>query len=133
MVRAADADSLKPGGGAQGHNGLSRQDHRERAGPELFGQGVGRVGDVLTIAGEPRAVRHVDDERVILRAALGQEDVQDRVLIQRIRTKAVDGLGRDGEKTAVPDDLCRRLNILFCGFFKINSFQMDSFLLFDMW
>ena len=34
---------------------------------------------------------------------------------------------------AVKKTMLRRLDILFCGFFKINSFQMDSFLLFDMW
>ena len=66
----------------------------------------------------------MDNERVILRTALGQKNAQHRVLIQRICAKAVDRLRRDRQQPAVPDDLCGGLNILFCGVTKIDCFHV---------
>ena len=40
-------------------------------------------------------------------AALGGKDPRDRLFIERVRPKAVDGLGGEGDQSARADDGCR--------------------------
>ena len=70
----------------------------------------------------------MDDERVVLRAALGLKDVQDGLLVERVRAEAVDRLGRNAEQAAAPDDVRRRGDILRCRFGEINRVHMEFLL-----
>ena len=124
VVRAADADCLQSARRAQRHDGLPGQNHRERPRPEFFCQRIRLRRDIFAVPRKPRTVGHMDDERVILRTALGQKNAQHRVLVQRVRAEAVDRLRRDRQQPAVPDDLRSGLNILFCGVTKIDCFHV---------
>lgn len=117
-----------PPGRAQRHDGLPGQNHRERPRPEFFCQRIRLRRDIFAVPRKPRTVGHMDDERIILRTALGQKNAQHRIFVQRVRAEAIDRLRRDRQQPAVPDDLCGGLDILLCGVFEINCFQVDSFL-----
>ena len=128
VVWAADADGLQSARRAQRHDGLARQNHRQRTRPEVLCQRISLRRDSFAVPRQPRAVGHVDDQRIVLRAALGQKNAQHRVLVQRIRAETVDRLRRDRQQPAIPDDLRGSLDILFCGVTKIDCFHVDSFL-----
>lgn len=55
-------------------------------------------GDVFAVTLQPRGVRDVDDERVVLWAALGLEDVQDSLFVEGVGPESIDRLGRDAEQ-----------------------------------
>jgi hypothetical protein len=59
-----------------------------------------------------RKVRHVADQRIELRPALGLVDPCDRRRIGGIGGKAVDGLGRDGDRQTVAQHLTGSLDCL---------------------
>ena len=77
----------------------ARQHQGQGTRPEPRGQAFREV----VPAGERRGrrpIRHVDDQRVEPRPALGREDRGDRAVVGRERAEAVDGLGRKGDQPA---------------------------------
>ena len=67
------ADRLGPARRTKRHDGLSRQDHRQRPRPEVLRQPVSCLRHVLAVPLQPRRIRHMDDERIVLRAALASK------------------------------------------------------------
>ena len=77
------------------HVRRARQHHRQRAGPEALGQAVGALGHLAHPAVQEARAVQVHDQRVMRRPALELEDPAHRGRVLRIRTQAVDGLGRE--------------------------------------
>ena len=71
-------------------------------------------------------LRDVQDQGIVLRAALCLEDPRDGGLVQPVRAETVDRLGRDAEQTAFPDNLRGSGNVFVCRFSKTDCFQFDS-------
>ena len=71
----------------------------------------------------------MDDERIVLRAALRLEDVQHCFFIQRVRAESIDRLRRNAEQSTRANNVCRPRNILRRERFKINGVHGYSFLL----
>ena len=113
MVGTSHADRLKSARRAQRHAGLFLQDHRQRAGPEALGQPVGRVRYILAVAREPAYVGNVQNEGVVLRAALGFENMQHGIFVKSVRTEAVHRLRRDRQKPPAAQDIRRLRDALF--------------------
>ena len=128
MVRAADADGVEAAGRAERDDGLARQDHRQRARPEAFGEAMGALGNVFAVALEPRGIRDVDDERVVLWTALGLEDVQDGLFVEGVGPESIDRLGRDAEQAAAADDVRCRGDVFRCRFGEIDRVHMEFLL-----
>ena len=70
----------------------------------------------------------MDDERVVLWTALGLEDVQDGLFVERVGSEAVDRLGRDAEQAAAADDVRRRGDVFRCRFGEIDRVHMEFLL-----
>ena len=68
----------------------------------------------------------MDNERIVLRAALCLVDPAAGVGIQRIRAETVDRLGRNAEQAAPPDDLRRLFDIFLCIFRKQNRIHKNA-------
>jgi hypothetical protein len=105
----AHANGIEPGAHQARNLGSRRGNNRERTRPEgickkfdawvgerSLGEEVGQVG----------AIGDVHDERIKGRATLRLKDACDRWRIERVRSKAVDSFGGEGDKTASPND-CR--------------------------
>ena len=105
VIGAAHPDGVQPAGGDERHAVRLRQYHRQRPGPEAPGKAVRRLRHVLAVAREPARVGDMQDERVILRAALGLKNVPHGVRVQSVRAEAVDRLGRDGEQPAAAQNV----------------------------
>ena len=78
-----------------GDQGLAGQDHGHGAGPEPLCQGPGRRRDVLAAALQPARLRDVEDQGVVLGAALGLEDVGHRLRVKPVGPQAVHRLRGD--------------------------------------
>ena len=132
VVRAAHPDGFKPAGRAQRHAGLFLQDHRQRSRPEALGEPVCRLRHILAVAREPACIRNVQDEGIILRTALGLENVQHGGLIEAVRTEAVHRLRRDGQKPPAAQNVRRlrdALHVLRGAEVKPFCFQCSLFFL----
>ena len=105
VIGAAHPDGVQPAGGDERHAVRLRQYHRQRPGPEAPGKAVRRLRHILAVAREPARVWDMQDERVILRAALGLKNVPHGVRVQSVRAEAVDRLGRDGEQPAAAQNV----------------------------
>ena len=126
MIRAADTHSVQPPGGAQGNHGPAGQDHGQGAGPEFLRQQVGRLRHLPAVALQPAGIRYMENQRVILRTALGLENVQHGILIEGIGPQAVHGLRGDAQQAARAEDLRRPYNLIFPVFgVKYPCFQID--------
>ena len=90
MVRAPDTHGVQSRRGGIRHDGLPLQDHGQRTGPEFPGQRIRQRRHVLTVPGQPLRSRNMDDERVVLRTALGLKDLVDSLCVQCVGTQAVD-------------------------------------------
>ena len=113
MVGTSHADGLESARRAQRHAGLFLQDHRQRAGPEALGKPVGCLRHILAIAREPACVGNVQNKGVILRAALGFENMQHGIFVKSVRTEAVHRLRRDRQKPPAAQDIRRLRDALF--------------------
>ena len=97
----------------------ARHHQRQRTGPERGGERLGSRRKRRRERTRRRDVEHVHDQRVVLGAALGDEDLRRRRRVERQRAQAIDRLGgkRDqltGEQRigGAPDhDRIRRLSI----------------------
>ncbi len=89
----------------------SRQDQRERTGPEGLGQH--RHPGIRDIGPHRHGVvrRDVHDQRMTRRAALCREDPGDCPIVSGIGGQAVHGLGRDGDRAAVCQDPGREFGV----------------------
>ncbi len=88
---------------AHGAAGARRRDDGEGTGPERLREREGvRIehGEALRGVG----VRHVRDQRVEARALLGGVDARHRRVGTGVRAEPVDGLGREGDEPALPQD-----------------------------
>ena len=70
----------------------------------------------------------MDDEGVVLRTALGLEDMQDGSLIQGVGPEAVDRLGGDAKQAAGSNDGGSGSDIFRCRFGEINRFHIEFLL-----
>ena len=129
VIGAAHTDRLEPSCRAKRDNGLSRQDHRQGSRPEALRQPVSCLRHALAVPLQPRRIRHMDNERIVLRAALRLKDVQHCFFIQRVRAESIDRLRRNAEESSRADNVCRPRNILRRERFKINGVHGYSFLL----
>ena len=130
MVGTAHAHRFQPAGGAQRHNGAARQDHGQRAGPELLRQRIGAGRHIAAIARQPIGERHMDDKRIVLGTALGLENAAHRLFVQRIRPQTVDRFRGNPQQAAAADDLRRRGNrTVVCVGVKNLCFQGKYFLI----
>ena len=104
MIRAAHAHRLQPAGSLQGNNLPPGQDHGQRPRPEPFRQTVGRLRYLPAVPLQPRGIRHMDDEGIILRTALGLENMAHRRLVEGVRPQTVYRLRGDAQQPAPPQD-----------------------------
>ena len=107
MVRAADTHGVQSRCGGVRHDGLPLQDHGQRTGPEFPGQRIRQRRHVLTVPGQPLGSRNMDDERVVLRTALGLEDLVNSLCVQCISTQTVDRFRGNSHQSPLPQDVCR--------------------------
>ena len=76
------------------------QNHRQRPRPERLGQLVRRVGQIGCQAENLLEIGDVDNQRIVLRAALGRENLGDRLGVERVGRQSVDRLGRHADHLA---------------------------------
>ena len=107
MVRAPDTHGVQSRCGGIRHDGLPLQDHGQRTGPEFPGQRIRQRRHVLTVPGQPLRSRNMDDERVVLRTALGLKDLVDSLCVQCVGTQAVDRFRGNSHQSPLPQDVCR--------------------------
>ena len=102
MRRHPQADAVETGAREIGDRAGGRDRHHEgqRSGPERLRELQGGVVEQALRCGGFEAV-DMGDQRVEARALLGRIDAGDRLGIGRVRAEAVDGLGREGDETAV--------------------------------
>ena len=112
MIRAADANGVQSGSGGVRHHLFPLQDHGQRAGPELPGQRVRQRRHILAVPGQPLGTRHMDDEGVVLRTALGLENLMNRSLVQRVGAQTVNRLRGDGYQSSLPQNIRRRRDLI---------------------
>ena len=104
---AADGDSWQTGRRRGGDDLPGGQDHRQRAGPEQPRPDTqAAVGDMVAAVVHLDWVTDVEDQGVVLRAALGFENAGDGVAVETVGTEAVDGLRRQGDEFTVSQELC---------------------------
>ena len=82
-----------------------RQNQGQRPGPERSGQ---RFGPRIEIGQRARRrnIGQMHDQRVEARSPLGLEDARHGKIRPRVAAKAVNRLGREGDKTAPPQKVC---------------------------
>ena len=78
-----------------------RKHQGQRTGPERFGEALRERRHLGVLAGL-RGVRYVHDQRVEAGAPLGREDRRHRAPVGGIAAEPIDGLGREGDKAALP-------------------------------
>ena len=110
--RHAHAHGIQPRAGHIADFCAARHDHRQRAGPEGFGQFVGAGGHLGHDAFEHLHAVDVYDQGVILRAALGFKNLFYGFAVAGVGRDAIDGLGRQGNKLAFLQQFCRQCNAL---------------------
>ena len=108
--RAAQADAvLVPGGGGTDRR-HARQDQGQRAGPE----GVDQALRERRHGGRERCdqgrLGHVDDQRVVLGAALETEDLQHGRRVVGACAEAVDSFGRERDELTLGEQVGRALD-----------------------
>ena len=107
MVRTADAHGVQSRRGGVRHDGFPFQDHGQRTGPEFPGQRIRQRWHVLAVPGQPLRSRNMDDERVVLRTALGLEDLVNSLCVQCISAQTVDRFRGNSHQSPLPQDVCR--------------------------
>ena len=105
-----DAHGVQPGGGPAGNGGGFFHHHCQRAGPEVLRHPVNARGHLRGQGVQLLQPGDVDDEGIVLRAALGLEDAQHRLPVQGVGCQAVDRFRGDGhhlprrqQRTGPPD------------------------------
>ena len=89
---------------------LEWEHKRQRAGPERFGQAVGHdVPDNVSMGCFD--IGDMDDKRVEGRPAFGSVNSGDRSSGPGISTQPIDRFGWEGDKFALPQQLCREREI----------------------
>ena len=68
----------------------------------------------------------MQDQRVVLRTALGLENMQHGFLVQPVGTEAVDRLGRDGDELTFTQELGREGDVLLLFGGKHQGFHDSS-------
>ena len=115
MGRNSDCNCLQTCGGKIGHRaaGDFRQDQCQRPRPECFGE---PEAFVIEMGDLPRGMQVADmgDQRIEGRAALGFIKPRYGAGIGGISPKAVDGFGREGDKSAVRKAARGRLCCAVC-------------------
>jgi hypothetical protein len=92
----------------------ARQDHGQRAWPELRGQQAGTFVEVREPLG-PCQVGYMDNQRVEIGPPFGAVDSRDRVVAVCPCGEAVDGLGGHRDQSPTADQLRRRR---YAGFIR---------------
>jgi hypothetical protein len=78
-----------------------RENKRQGAGPEGFGQGL-RLGRQDRDAPDGIDIRQMHDQRIEPGPPLGREDARHGVRVRRVGGQPVDGLRRHGHEAALP-------------------------------
>ena len=104
MIWAADAHRLQAAGGLQGNDIPPGQDHGQGPRPEPLRQPIGGGGHIPAVSLQPGGVGNVDDQRVILRSALGQENAAHSVLVQGVGSQTVYRFRGDAQKSPPAQD-----------------------------
>ena len=105
--RHTDRNGIKTAGGSVRYDVLFREDHGQRTRPVLFSQFPARLRDLLHDRRKFFHTGNMGDQRVVGRTSFCRVDLLCRFLIQRVGTKAVNGLRRERHETAVFQDLSR--------------------------
>ena len=77
-------------GGIYDFTTMELKDHGQGTGPETLRQGVGGGRHVMAVPGQPGGVRDVKDQGVVLRTALGLENMPYRFRVEAVGPQAVD-------------------------------------------
>lgn len=105
----ADADEGTAGGDGIGHGGGAREEKSQGTGPEGAHEALGGVGDVADEAKQGGIGRDgagdVHDDGVPGGAVLGEEDALDGGRVEGVGAEAVDGLGGQGDETAIAEQV----------------------------
>jgi len=106
MVGNTDRQAVEPGRGQQRDRAVlaARQDQGQRAGPYRGGQPPGALVEIDQ-AGGLFDGRHMDDQRVEARPALGGEDRGHRPVVGGVAAQAIDGFGGEGDQPSGPQQL----------------------------
>ncbi len=81
------------------------QHHGQRPGPEFFCQRIGTLRHVMAEQVDLLRTGHMEDQRVVLGATLGNENLCHGLLIQAVSTQAVDCLRGNGNQPTLSDQL----------------------------
>ena len=96
MAGHPDAHRVQTGTALRGHLRAAGHDDGQRAGAERGHQQLGTLGHLADKAGQHLWAGDMDDQGVVLRAALGHKDLCDCRAVARIGGNAVDRLGGQG-------------------------------------
>ena len=136
VTRHTDCHRIQPAGRSVRHNVTFRKYHGQRSRPECLRQLSSRLRNVCHKRLQLFQTGNMRNQRVVGRATLGCVNLLCRSLIQCIRTKTINRLGRKCHQPAVTQNL-RRLSQflifdLFCIFyfyqFCIHSFTFFAIL-----
>ena len=97
-----DAHRVQPGAALVRHLGAARHDDGQRPGPEGRGQQPGPLGELADQTRQHPDVVDVDDEGVVLGAALGRKDLFHRAAVAGVGGDAVHRLGGQGDDLPLP-------------------------------
>ncbi len=116
MIGDAHRQTVEPGRGQQRHRAVlaARQHQSQRAGPNGVREALGAFVEIDQ-AGGLLDGRHMDDQRVEARPALGGEDRGHRPVVGGIAAQPIDGLGGEGDQPAGAQQLGARGDVFGSG------------------
>ena len=124
MIRTAHTHRLKPAGSLQGNNLPPGQDHGQRPRPEPLRQTVGRLRYLPAVPLQPVRPRDVQDQGVVLGAALGLKDPAHRSGVQPVGPQAVHRLGGDAHQAAGAEQVRGGLDVLLGEALCLHPFPL---------
>ena len=92
VVRAPQGHGGKPTGGALRHILPGRQHHGQGAGPEGRRQSISRLWDIVAELLHLAGIPDVQNQRIILRPALGLKNLRHGGFVQAVGSQTVNGL-----------------------------------------
>ena len=112
----ADADGREAARDAVGDDVLAPQDERDGAGAEGGEEFLRGRRDVRSDRVDHGAVCDMEDERIVRGTPFRRVDTRAGSGVEAARAEAVDGLGREGDEPAAPQDGSRARDVFALGF-----------------
>ena len=127
IVRHTDGNGLKPGGNLVRHSGGAVENERKRPGPKCIHQCARSIRDARPKLLHIVLFRHMQDERVVARPALGFKNAADGVAVQPVRTEAVNGLRRERNKAARAQNAPAKARAVFLLRYRVCKLRLHAY------